>query len=276
MGMIRNGGGGFAGKIDFPAYMRTFHNNYLIDNAQALIPILLAGASPYNAAFAYDPDTDIDLVQERVDTFGEAADAIDPSADTTGFFEDAATVVDAELMPDTYITDLATSFETANKPAYLRGINSFTAGMSDINAVHNSSFIIGLALMESQFQNQIDQFTSQLEMQRDQARSSAILGLTQVMASLYQMKLSQLSTMSSVQMEQGRFVVAAKQNQYDKDIELDVRDLLWDFDVLDRGGMVLGAINGAPAAPNPPGPIQQMGSMGLSTISSLIPLLSMI
>lgn len=276
MGMPRAGGGGFAGKIDFPNYMRNFHGDYLIDNASVLIPILLAGASPYNAAFAYDPDTDIDEAQARMAAYVEIIDNLDPDDDIEAFFTSAATLVDDELLPDTYITDAATAFEVTNKPGYLREVQNFTAGMSDINAVHNSAFIIGLAIMETQFDAQKSMFVANFKMQREQLRANSILQVTTLMASAYQLRLSTLNQAAGMQLENARFVVAAKQNQYDKDLEIDVRDLLWDFDVLDRGGMVLGAINGAPAAPNPPGPMQQMGSMGLSTMSSLIPLLTML
>lgn len=277
MGMRGGGaGGGFSGKIDFPNYMRNFHGDYLIDNAAVLIPILLAGASPYNSAFAYDPDTDVDTSQERMDAYTEAVDALVPSDDIQGFLTDASDIVDTELLPDSYITDQATAFEVTNKPAYLRAVQNTSAGMQDVNSVHNSAFIIGLAIMESEFQNSIDSFTANLKMQRDQLRTNAVISVTGLMAAAYQLRLNTLNQAAGMQLENARFVVAAKQNQYDKDIELDVRDLLWDFDVLDRGGMVLGAINGAPAAPNPPGPIQQMGSMGLSTMSSLIPLLTML
>lgn len=275
MGMMR-GGGGYAGKIDFPAYMRNFHDDYLLNNAQVIISFLLHGASPYNSAYAYDPDSDIDLVQDRIDTLNEAIDEINPSDDITSFVTDAAALVDDQMLPDDYITDLTAAYVLENKPAYLQGIAMVNAGMSDINAVHTSSFIIGMAIQEAQFANQTRRFTGELEARRDVVRFDAINNLTGQMVALYQLKLGLLNTVSGTQIEQGRFVVAAKQNQYDKDIELDVRDLFWDFDVLDRGGGVLGAINGAPSGANPPGPMQQMTSMGLSTLSSLIPLIGMI
>lgn len=275
MGMQRGGGGGFSGKIDFPNYMRNAHED-LLDISDNLVAITVAGASPYNAAFAYDPDTDVDAVQDKIDTYFELAEAVTPSDDIGEFFTDAAAFVDAELLSDDYIDDLTDAYEVTNKPAYLRSISRFTGGMSDINAVHNSSFIIGLALEEESFNNQLEGFSAGLKQQRDQLRTNAVMTLASMMVTVYQMKLQSTANSANMQQEQGRFTVAAKQNQYDKDLELDVRDVLFDFDVLDRGGMVLGAINGAPAAPNPPGPIQQMGSMGLSTISSLLPLLGML
>lgn len=276
MGLMRGAGGGFSGKIDFPGYMRNFHDDYLLTNAQVEIPLLLAGASPYNSAYGYDPDTDIDAVAERMLAYVEMIETIEPIDDIVGMFTSAAAEVDDELLPDSYIDDLTDAYETTTRPAYLRGLNLLAAGAADLNAVHNSAFIIAMGLEESQYQNKVGEFTGTLKAQRDQLRTNTVISLTQMMAAVYQLRLNVLGQAAGMQQEQARFTVAAKQNQYDKDLELDVRDLLWDFDVLDRGGMLLGAINGAPAAPNPPGPIQQMTSMGLSTLSSAIPLIASI
>jgi hypothetical protein len=171
---MSRGGGGQSGKVGFPAYMETQHDLWL-DNAASLITTLIAGASPYNTALAYNPTTDIAAVQTRYNTFDAIVTALAPSTDWGTFVDAVVAKIDATMLPTTYIDERVEAFEIANLPAYFRALNRFAGGMSDINAVHGSAFVIGGALMEMEFQNQIAGYTAQLAEMRDKMRTAAIL-----------------------------------------------------------------------------------------------------
>ena len=48
---------------------------------------------------------------------------------------------------------------------HLRSVNRFAGGMADINAVNSSAFVIGMALLESDFTDNVTDFQSKLEME---------------------------------------------------------------------------------------------------------------
>ena len=56
------------------------------------------------------------------------------------------------------ITAMVTAFENNKKTRFLRDVGMWSAGMADINAVHTSSFIMGLAVQQIEFSNSVDQY----------------------------------------------------------------------------------------------------------------------
>ncbi len=55
------------------------------------------------------------------------------------------------------------TFRRRMMPEHLRATNRFAGGMSDINAVNSSAYIIGMALRESEFENKVFDYQSDLE-----------------------------------------------------------------------------------------------------------------
>ena len=245
---MSRGGGGQSGKVGFPAYMETQHELWL-DSAASLVTALIAGASPYNTALAYNPTADIAAVQTRYNTFDAIVTALSPTTDLGTFVDTVVAKIDEELLPTDYIDQRVEAYEIANTPAYFRALNRFAAGMSDINAVHGSAFVIGGALMEIEFQNQIDGYTAQISEARDKMRTAAILQGVNSLIQLQQDKLQSGSSSTALLLEMMRAKITAFSEQYQGDLEIDVHDLMWDFDILRGGGDVLASISGAPSGP---------------------------
>lgn len=65
------------------------------------------------------------------------------------------------------------AYERAGRTQHLRGVSRMAGGMADINAVQTSTFIIGLALLESDFSADVNKHRSDLSIQlyRDAAQS---------------------------------------------------------------------------------------------------------
>lgn len=57
------------------------------------------------------------------------------------------------------------SFEKNARPAHLRNVSRFAGGMADVNAVQSSTFVIGMALIEADFQRDVNAHRSGLEVQ---------------------------------------------------------------------------------------------------------------
>lgn len=173
-------------------------------------------------------------------------------------------------------------FEAGLMPAYYRSVNRFTAGMADINAVMSSSFIMGLGQMESQLQQMIAKFSTDMKMQLFNTLSGQYL---QLYANLVGVELDTLTkaiglytsaddtyaknralfitqavneimtaNMQGYQLHQvkhqalfeaNKLRIIAKKEQTDKDMELDVLDARWPMDLLLQEGNLVANIAGA-------------------------------
>jgi len=248
--------------------METKHTAWL-DSIATLITADTAGAGPYNTAFSYDPDYDLSNFQDKIDSFIDTIDVVEPILDYETFLAAAASAVDASLEPDTYIDEATVAYESAQLPPYFRSINRFTGPMSDLNAVHTSAFVIGMAIMEQSFQNNVDGFAAQLKVQRSQIRATAILDGVRSIMQLFNFELQGDLNIAQLQGDFAYKAIGFKTNQYEQDLAIDVHDIMWDYDVFMRGGEMLGSISGAAAGPLKTPRGQQMLSGGLSGIASL-------
>jgi len=63
------------------------------------------------------------------------------------------------------IDTVVDSYEKRQRKSFYRSVNRFTAGMADINAVQNSQFLLGLALIESEYMADIADFDAKIRLQ---------------------------------------------------------------------------------------------------------------
>lgn len=231
------GGGVSAGSADlgFPTYMETMHDDWLTE-VDGLITTLQPGASPFNDAFAYDPSTNIQDMEEKLEDYQTDIDALEPEDDFDTYLANATAEIDADMLSDSYITDAVADAEASRKPAYYRSVNSFTAGMNDLNAVHNSAFVIGLGMLERGFNAEIGQFEGQMRLRRDATRFAAILQATGFMIQLHTAKLQARGQIATLQIDQGRTAIIAQAEETQTNTQYDAADLMWDFDLYDLAG----------------------------------------
>ena len=69
---------------------------------------------------------------------------------------------------------------------------------------------------------------------------------------------------SAVNMDATKTAVTMKKEEFDSNIELDVLDSTWPFEVMVRGSQVLAALNGAPTIPQKPSKVQSAAGGALS------------
>jgi len=69
------------------------------------------------------------------------------------------------MVEGSVIDKAVSSYEKKARTNHLRGVSRFAGGMSDINAVQSSSFVIGLALLESDFSTDVNAHRSELTIQ---------------------------------------------------------------------------------------------------------------
>jgi len=230
------GGGGPSGLVDFPTYMKIFHEDWLGDpgvvtNISSVMASLINNPSPYVGESAYDPDIDLDASQARHDSYDTLVTALAHSADWQAMVDSAVTkasnatvypktnLIDNDMATDaisdiitaatsaagqSQFTALTTAFEVRAVKRQQRSIAKFTAGMADANAVMNSAFMIGLAITEADVRDEVNEFDAKIDY--DVVSSLVKIGVDKVFSAgvmhldaRYRMTLEGIAQMANLQ-----------------------------------------------------------------------------
>lgn len=317
---MAGGGGGASGKVDFPTYMKLFHEEFLSNGGTPVCPTgyamdeLLSAAlqanSPFYGQNAYDPDSDHTSIQSRVTLYATEVDARDAQSDWGDFVDNSVskattalptTGVDLTdvLSPDAItnignqlanIADLgaiaqnaSAAFEIRTVGRYRRSVAQFAAGMADINAVMSSAYIWGLAMLEMDRQQEIDNYETQLEnsarlnliqagvqaqlsaaAERLARRDNFVATGSQIQASQDLANLGERARSADLQYRVSMAKIASKVEQAARDVELEFLDATYDFTLFQFGGNFLASISGAPLIPKEPSKFQSVvgGALG--------------
>lgn len=268
------GGGGGAGVVDYPDYMKDYHENILGDGVLTddATDIMEAaqGASPFAAAVAYDPDTPIADMETAVAGFNAMLAAIIETTDWAALFTQAETSIGAtDGISEAVITaDVDAFADELDDEILTKVLPRFQAGMRDINAVTSSAFVLGEAVIEGFRDREVAKHSSALRLSA--AGKNAIIelddkkmyleGSSQMLRFLMTKYSWEESYMKTV-IEQRRIKLVALKEEIDTNIKIDEADALWDLQVFQYGSNVLASIGGGVVDPNLKGP---------STASSVI------
>jgi len=180
--------------------------------------------NPFGTADAYDPETLLDTVQARYDTFDTIVGGLDEEVDWLSMYAKAkagivldytAVLAKPDDLPreqpvvveDIDIEAAATEFDRELTPALMRSINRMAGPMASINAVHSSTFVLGIAKLEGDHLRRVDKH-------RDDLKSQGKLSKQQLQARA-DMRERELK---SIEARERRMLVAVNQ-RVDKDTE---------------------------------------------------------
>lgn len=132
-------------------------------------------------------DSDVDSMENKTINFADEtlanvrplarteATAISAAAETAADARLSGVISDAVAAAESAVTDnlddLADAYEEEIKPAYMRSVNRFAAGMADIGAVQSSSFVQGMATLEASFMRDVNKFRAE---KRNELTSKAV------------------------------------------------------------------------------------------------------
>jgi len=270
MGERVAGGGGQSGRVGYPPYMEAYHTGLLhlmydpedpdgmlydrIMNTNDMFP------NPYTGLDAVDPGTsdpsdyDLTTVLDRYNLYytGMLDEAPDGAiADWLDYTDAAAAQADALLPIDESVEEAVKAFERQNFPALMRSVGRFAAGMADINATMNSSFIIGMAMLEQQFQTDVASFRAAMEQQARKERTLFILQAASQMGQLYHEQLNEQYRAVTLLGEIKKTLLIAEQERQTTDLGYDTAEIHWPLDLFSYGGNMLSSISGAAVVPRP-------------------------
>ena len=155
------GGGGGAGVVDYPDYMKDYHEAILGDGLLTSditdIMEVAQGASPFATTVAYDPATPITAMTAAVTDLDTLVALLSSG---TGLDTLISNVLDEDRLDDAvdeFSDDLAARLTAEVVPR-------FEAGMRDINAVTSSAFATGEATIEGFRDRDVAKYNSALRL----------------------------------------------------------------------------------------------------------------
>ncbi len=249
------GGGGGSGAVDYPAYMKTVHGNWLDSGgSDSLVLSVTAamnaahGSSPWISHDAYDPDADITAYFATLADFQAIIAGISDTADWVTLYNQAVATI--EPATDAVIdADVAAFADRLDDELTTKVLPRFRAGMRDINAVVSSSFVIGQGVIEGFRTRDVAKHASGLRMQITADRTRQYMEATNSMLQLMMQRISWEETYAKTFIEAKRIKIVAKKEQHKEDAEFDHSDALWDLEVFQYGANLLASIGGGTAQP---------------------------
>lgn len=255
-------GGGASGTVVYPDYMEDIHVDWLTGGTTAspapslsttmeavMDSALGASGNPYTGEVAYDPDTDIATMQNAVTASKTKVDAQSPEADWASFYDTVYAKVNTLSGLETEVSDSVAKFEANQRKRHLQALARLSAQMADINAVGSSQYIMGMALLEAEYASNVDEFESRMRITLKDKQNILVqqiaLQATQQVMSLYSRSIETDIGMTQAQLEVSRMKVIAKGEETSYNMDMAVREGLWDLEVFTHGAGLLASITGA-------------------------------
>lgn len=246
------GGGGSSGAVSHSAYLEAIHGNWLngggVDTLTDSITVVMEAAignSPWTGATAYDPDADLTVMTNAADDLQTLVDLL--SSGTT-----LDTLI-AGVLDHTRVDNSVTEY-AADLDARLISevLPRFERGMQDINAVSSSAFVIGRALIEQNQDRQVAKFSADMHAKAFSDDAIRVINL----------KLEYQKMATQMLAETRRIKIVAKGEETTANLKYDEEDALWDLEVFQYGGNLLGAIGGGVLAPKAKEPSKMQSALG--------------
>lgn len=248
-----SGGGGSSGRVDYPDYMKTVHNDWLdqtgSDTITASVTEIMNTAlatSPFATAIAYDPTTPLADAWTAVCAFNTLADAMDHESDWLSAMSAALTEFENNVINDTYLYDDMQAYsEIMNDQIENEILPRFKAGYRDANAVQSSAFAIGTALIYAMKNRDVAKYGADLKFKLHLQKTELVARSAEVMLKSQMSRVQFEQAVTHFSVEAKRIHIAAMKEETDQQVAWDESDALWDLKTFKYGAQVLAAISGA-------------------------------
>lgn len=213
-------------------------------NMMAMLQAAFAAGNPYDVAYAFDPADLLDATQTQFEAGLTEIEALDTDADWETFV-DAALGKVADVIPDDTAIDTAVAAYRADaKPDYARAMNLFAGGMVEANAVGGSAFAIGVALMRSRFESDINRHRSSLETSSNRDKVLFVIQSVNEMMNSEKFRVGAYQDASRLQAEFNRIGIVANKEYLEQELSYEIERIYWDPGLFKFGGQALASITG--------------------------------
>lgn len=258
-----SGGGGASGQVDFPEYMKVFHNSWLeeIDYQTDT----LKNYSPYSIATAYNPDGDLANSSSALATFNTLVTSYDVFNSWNAAFDSVSakvglTAIDVNSQVAAYSGITDDDIETRVLPQFKRG-------MQNVGASMGSAFVIGEAIIWASRDRDLSKFQADLAIKNaelDIQRKTLISQNTDLILKNIVQEIELWKAFTHYIIEFNRLRIVAKSEETINNIEFDVKDARWAINSYVEASNVLASISGASTSSQTSGggPSKAMSALG--------------
>jgi hypothetical protein len=237
-----SGGGGSSGKVEYPGYIETVHKDWLnntgadtISSSVTDIMNAALGNSPYAAAVAYDPDTDLAAMDAIVSDFEDLVDLLSNGTPLNTLIN--------EIVSEDRIDDQVAQFTASLDDKLLtQAYPAFEAGMRDINAVQSSAFVLGRSIIEDSRLREITKFESSVRFKVHGDDALQVIAL----------KLQYQGAVAQTLAESKRIKIVVKNEETNLGMDIDDKDARWDLETFQYGANMMASPAGGTAMPGTP------------------------
>jgi len=224
--------------------------NGWIDN----VTLNTLGSSPYTAAVAHDPSTDLAqlgaMSGHAVATpLATLIDNIDEGT-TLESVEDwvarAQSLTDGDnILGSDYIDTAADAYELSLEDQTNQAINRFAGSMVGANACAGSAFVIGLSIIEKARLDEVAKFRASLELQKEDRRIALIDNFTQRIMQTVDMKIGRTVGLLDIYQNTVKYNSVLTNEQTDLDTHYAYKDALFDLELMVFLANAIGAPGGS-------------------------------
>jgi hypothetical protein len=246
-----------AGKVDFPAHMKTIHQEFLdqtgtdsIDSSMIDAMNAALGGSPYGSMTAHDPATELTAMDTAVAGLNTLVDALDYEQDWEDAVDAAVAKADGAVFDDTYITNDITAFGD-NLDDQIENIvlPRFHGGMRDVNAVMSSAFVLGESIIEGMRDRDVAKYGTDLRVKWNFQRNDFVLKGTESMLRDMVSRIEMEKGVTHYTMEANRLRIVSEKEKKDTENSIDISDGRWDIETFQYGANLLASIGGGVVVP---------------------------
>lgn len=217
------------------------YNASLDMNISAFMEAAWRSGSPFADAYAYDPNDDLDYIQDSIDRFFALVDALDPDTDWEAMFNAALNAANTAFAASSAtIAARVAAYDSALANALARAQSRITAAAFDAMANEGSGMMEALAMSEADRLADRQSFTTELERMNESARLSGVTTFTAQMAEQRQLRLAAERDLHTIIDGLRRLTIVANKEFYAEDVELGYKDAVWDLSLFQYGVAVLG------------------------------------
>lgn len=251
---------GVAGTVDFPAHMKTIHQDWLDNTATDVLTTSMqlqlqtattASANPYYGKVAYNPYEYIVSFLTYLWNFNAVVSAFIP----TTYWSSTLTVTDLALsnvmLDDTYLdADIEAFADVIDDQITDVVLPRFQAGMSDVNAVMTSAFVMGEAHIEGMRNRDVAKYGTDLRQKMNIQKNDAVVKSTESLMQTELAKVELYKLLTHFGIEAHRIGIVAQKEYTDQTLKIAIGLRRWPFEAFMYAGNLLASIGGGTYIPN--------------------------
>ena len=161
---------------------------------------------------------------------------------------------------------LVAAFSTRQNTGFNRDVSALFAGLWEAGAIIGTQAISAAALLRNDRNRALTEYELQLQVNRQGMRTQLVSQLLSTAVNIAFQKMQVRQALVGNEIDVMRYVVSAKQDQQDKDLEYITKDLVYDLDLMQYAQNALGSIYGAQQVPRQ----QTKGERLLAAVSGSI------